>query len=315
MDPFSQSSRGVGVPNSPSYPSKKVMAFVRGTGVIGSGGLGFLLITPTVANDMPTGYVTKNGYASSVINGPAYNTANGGSCTPTPIFMPQLPYDNSTLLRSDDETLVRNLVESRVISCSAKLMYTGTDLNMSGQYYVYGDQNGDTISGQQHSDGFDASMAYSIDTLSTFEATEIMQANRKGAQILILPPNHEALDYTKQNYSDVRRVYPFSVNQRSNWNGIYVGAPANVIAITGVAGQPFYYEIVTHIEYVGTKVPQSEMTENLSDVVGMDIVNSILSRAQRRIASGNNTSLKSCIIREMQEQKVHFGSGKRTLDG
>lgn len=63
------------------------------------------------------------------------------------------------------------------------------------------------------------------------------------------------------------------------------GAASGLIMMTGVAGQSFYFEAIVHVEYVGAGVTQSLMTYGGADVVGLDVVQDVLAKAQRLAAS------------------------------
>lgn len=313
LTPFNPRVRQCHVPSSPSYPSYKAMGFVRGSGAIGTNGVGFVAIAPTLVNDKGFVYYSTSAYTRFISAQPASEVALPGGNTNCPAWSActNLPYSSTQLTAG----LSKEKIEGRIVSCSLRAMFTGTELNRSGLVYSYVDADGDNTLGNTHlssviGDGYD------IATLSSKEGTEIGVNAKKYTQIVILPPNNNAYDYTNSNASITRQCFPYATNGETiTINGDTVnGAASGLIMMTGVAGQSFYFEAIVHVEYVGAGVTQSLMTYGGADVVGLDVVQDVLAKAQRLAASDAQKTLESCIHDVMANERVKFGSGKRTVD-
>lgn len=312
LTPFDQSVRTAHVPNIPSYPTYKAMGFVRGTAYIGTAGVGFVALSPCLANDTPAVYYSTAAYTQTVAAGPPADvfTTTGNATTPAIAFMTNLPFANASIISTTPGTKI----EGRIVSAALRAEYSGTELNRSGMIYAYMDPDGDNVLGGNHNFAV-AGNGVSIAELSSKEATEIYQVKKAYTTVLALPPNAHAYDFTNQNASLVRQNYPYSSGDNMTYGvSTSVGAAPVIIMFTGVAGMSIYFEGIVHVEYEGAGVTQSLLTESHSDVVGLDAVQNILSRAQRKAASDAQISFATALNRTMNEEKVVFGSGRRSVD-
>ncbi len=311
LKPFDQEVRNVGIPTTPSYPTYKVMGFIRGTGYIGTQGVGFVALCPVMANDAAAVYYTTAAYAQNMAAQPASDvgTLTGGPNIPAVSLFTNLPYTAAQLT----STTANNKIEGRMVSASLRAQYSGTELNRSGMIYAYADPDGDNTLGGPHINAA-AGSGYTIDSISTKEATEIYPVKKGFTQLVVLPPNSSCLDFTNQNASAVRQVSPYASGEVITLNGNSQGPASCLLMFTGVAGQSFYFEAVVHVEYEGAGVTQSLLTESHADVVGLDAVQNILSRAQRKCAGDPQLTFNSSINKIMRDEKVVFGVGKRSVD-
>jgi len=240
IDPFSQAVRGAHIPTTPSFPTYKVTGFVRGVAYIGTQGVGFVAVAPTIVNDLPSIFVSTAAYAQTVSAGPPsdVSTSTGNATCPAYGFCNNLPY-TSTQLTS---VASGQKIEGRIVSAGFKVEYTGTELNRSGLMYAYTDPDGDNLLGSSHAfavagDGID------IIKLSGKEGTEISSNGRRGCSVVILPPNSYSLDFTNQNATATRQCYPYSSGDNMTFDSTKtVGAAPAIIMFTGVAGQSVYFE-------------------------------------------------------------------------
>lgn len=320
ISPFAQEVRGAHIPSTPSYPTYKVMGFIRGTGFIGTAGVGFVALSPCLNNDQPSLFYSTAAYSLDHANGPNndFTSPNGTTLAPAFVSFTNLPYTAAQI----SSTAPKTKIEGRTVSVALRLQYTGTELNRSGMIYAYSDPDCDGTLGQNHSstqaegDGSGTTFipGYNIATLSAKEGTEIYPVRKGYTQLVILPPNQYSMDFTNQNANAVRQNYPYSNGENIATSTATIGSPPAIIMVTGVAGQSFYFEAIVHNEYEGSGVVQSLLTQSESDVVGCDAVQNVLSRAQRMAATDGQLSFQKCVSLTMKREKVTFGSGKRSVD-
>jgi len=298
IDPFNQNVKSVGTPRPGSMPSYKVTGFSRGVGYIGLNGLGYVTFAPCLCNDKPcVTYTTAATNSEYILSIPTDYTMPG-AYAPAIANMSNLPYTYSTLTTTITNTSARSVVEGRIVSASLRAYYTGTTLNSSGQYYGYSDPDFESVVSDAHLQAANAGGGYKISSLGEKEACEIKFADRAGMQIIYIPPGENLSDYPQNNANVTRKTFPYSNGLLNGAAADGIGVPTGVICLTGVAGQSFYFEAVTHAEYVGPGVPQALLTASYSDTVGYDAVQMLLSRAQRRAASDARKSLRACILEE-----------------
>lgn len=311
IHPFDPEVRSAHIPTTPSYPTYKVMGFIRGTGYIGTQGIGFVAFAPTVANDSSCVYYTTAAYAQNMAAPAASDSGilSGGATIPAIAVMSNLPYTSSQITAT-----TRNAkIEPRIVSAALRLQFTGTELNRSGLVYAYTDPDGDNTLGDSHTLG-NAGNGYTIDQLSAKEATEIVPVRKGYTQLVALPPTSYGTDFTNQNANVARQIWPYSVGDNITINGNTNGGASTLIMITGIPGQSFYFEAITHAEYVGAGVVQSLLTPGEADVVGLDAVQNLLSKAQRAVVSDAQASFAKAVKDTMAKENIKFGTGKRSVD-
>lgn len=305
LNPFSGRVKKVGVPRPGSQPSLKITGFLRGTGYIGTNGFGFVYAMPTLANDRCAAAVSVADYAGTQIaqfnNNHPVNTqtvdTNRGLYSPYPVYMTNLPFTSAQL---DDAAYTHS---GRIVSCSLRMQYTGTELNRSGQYYAIVDPDFAPITGLSHSISVNGS-GYDVATASARDACEIQPVTRNGdMRIVYTPPDNRMFDYSRQEASTLRKNYPFCQGQAQADNATSQGQAA--IMITGIPGESFYFEMVTHCEYM-THSFQSQLTESVSDVVGFDSLACVLNRAQREVAADVHCNIRKAIKQELRKERIVF---------
>lgn len=305
LDPFAFDVKTVGSPRPGAVPSFKATGFVRGVGYIGTAGVGFVWFSPSLANTTTVCGVTTAAYAHS-ITGPIASdgTANdpGGANSPQGVLMSNLPYSWTQLTTNDP----KSVIEGRIVSSSLRVYYTGTQLNMSGQFYGYSDPDLMSVVGPNHTAATVPTGGYSPSDLGTKDACEISAIGKNDMRLVIIPPQENFLDYPSLNVSSLRKTYPFSSNTASGIVSGACGAPTCVIMVTGVAGQSFYYEAITHAEFVGPGVMQSLLSESFTDAIGYDACNTILLRASRRAANDPRCDFAKCVREEMARDRIRM---------
>lgn len=305
INPFDLSLKQIGVPRQGSQPSQKVTGFVRGTGYIGTAGVGFVYVMPCLANDRAIAGVTTDDYAFNMLAqfdnlNPVLNQ-NGNSASPKSVYMSNLPYNFAQLTAPVTGT---SLVDGRIVSVSLRVMYTGTNLNKSGNYYSMVQPDFLNIVGGTHS-APTAGNGYTVDTMASFDCTEISSVQQvKESRIIWIPNNINLYDYPFPNATTPRKIYPYAEGQMQ-FDGA-TGCGTGAIMITGMPGESFYFEIVLHAEYTGPGVAQGLLTESFSDAVGFDAVACSLMKGQRLAASQPNATLGQTIRSELRAEKIVY---------
>jgi len=285
-DPWHEQALHSSIPMSAGM-THKVCGFVRGQFEIGTGGHGFIFISPTLARDAPmithTNVAFTHNYFS-VLTG--LDTLEAGV---NMVPMANLPYSSNQLIADDNVPAVTG----RIVSVSVRVKYTGTELNRSGLSYGFRSPRHSSVQTTA------AGNAASIDYLGTHFETYIRSNERKQFSVNDHAIRQSELELSQMaqfefaNLQNARTaaIYPYSRTNKAwttvggvEWtidNGVnqgYVGAPTMVIAVTGVNGSPYQYEVITHVEYSGVAATASS-TPTHSDAQGTQRVIAAAHRA------------------------------------
>jgi len=316
--PFSTSVSQVNIPKTPATRSYKVTGFLRGTGYIGTTGLGFVAIAPSLCNNRPCVFYSTSAFGMSTIAPPPNdktfgNSALGAGQYPATSNMTNLPYTFDAL--TSFTTAGQSDISGRIVSCSLRVYYTGTTLNESGQYLAYSDPDCVNVLGDQH-DSTTNSNGYNSTGLSQKDACEILNVRKdKEVSIVVTGVNEDMDDYARASAPNVRKTYPLSslATYTDSASAICGVAPA-VVMVTGVKEMPFYFEMVTHAEFIGPGVVQALLSDTEVDVVGYDAVKNVLQHAQREVAANPRLTFKNAVNQELRRQHIVAGTGHRSVD-
>lgn len=295
--PFSQEALGACIPSTPSQATHKVGGFLRGDGAIGTAGVGFILLSPCVANDVPTLLYSTAAYTSAVINVMASaNNLQTGVATST---VSNLPYTSFQLGNQSLNDL--QAVRGRVVASGLTVQYTGTALNESGMVYLVREPNHSNVAFAPNT-----TVGQSTSSIGSFQYTELCPFTREKCCISDFASKYDDLNFIDEGagatvlqsatnscypYSDSNPLYPGAVvgflNQYVSPSGLSVpmGSATVIIMITGVAGQTFHFELSTHCEYIGVPA-QSSLTPSENDAEGTGHVLTAANQvSQRKVAS------------------------------
>jgi len=314
--PFSQNAQMACIPSGSNIDSARYMCFIRGDITIGTGGVGYLLLSPTPYNDTCCALVTN-----SLFTGSSVSPLTAAS-TPVAGLTP-LSFPNSRFACASGITAPNNLrVQARLVGGGLKLYYTGTELNKGGLMSVYTNPTHQPVS-------YLISGAPTASLLGAFQETAIFPVTRNPYEYPLTPVREEELSYLKLSAAAVvgdttctRYAYPWSgggqtINSGFPWvapiglAGLSWGAPTTVVFITGVAGSTIHFEYALHCEAVG------DLTEGMrvgadSDVVGVDTMMAALSRYQIERNSKPHLSSAAVLkgtfadVTRMREAKVRL---------
>lgn len=300
-NPFSQESLGACIPSTPSQSTHKAAGFLRGDGAIGTSGVGFIIVSPACANDVPALMYSTAAYTSSVINVMASaNNLNAGVATS---FLSNLPYNSFQLTNQAINDL--QSVRGRMVASGLTIQYTGTALNESGMVYLVRDPNHSNVAFAPNT-----TVGQSTSSIGSYQYTELCPFTREKCFISDFASKYDDLNFIDEGsgatvnqsntnacypYSDSNPLYPgavvgflYSVLSGSNAQ-VVTGSATMIIMVTGVPGQTFHFEMSNHCEYVGPPC-QASLTPNETDSEGTGSVLTAANQiAQRKVASPKST--------------------------
>jgi len=266
-----------------------VTAFARGSGAIGTQGVGFVAVSPCLANDKATAFATDSGFTSATIK--PLNGVVGNLTTGVAESFSNSPYTADQLA---DIPGIAPGVNGRVVAVSLRIRYTGTELNRSGNVYAYSDPARQTL------------YSLSATQLAARAGTIVSEFGREFTQVdAHIQTGYEAA-YSKQApgtspYEEMDSLYPYS-DGKYMYDGLDVAsvrAPGSVCLaamVDGVPGATFYYEVVLHLEFIGIAA-SAVLTPSDVDATGTLIVATALDRIPRMIAA---------IPHDVRKRKKHY---------
>lgn len=271
MEPFSNEARNAYIPKPPSCRTQKATAYSRGTFSVSDAGSGFIMVAPCSASDQNSIWTSSTASVATSFTMPTASNANGIYGYP----LGNLPFNRASIT----STAVGTLVESRVVSYSLRVYYTGAVNTCSGTYYVYSDPDTDSVVGLG---------AYALGVRDATEVCAIQLG--KSVSTIIIPVRGSQTQFPAPNSQNAYQVYPYSDSQTvvdaTNSSTTSVGVPCAGVFIAGAsAAATFNYEVVEHIEYNGNGVPQSFLTPSSADAVGFDLCQVVLNDAVRNISA------------------------------
>lgn len=242
-DPFNPMARDACIPVYPSPPSIKASAVGRLTMAIGTQGVGFVLVSPCLANNLPALFYTNSSYALATISPLSANstlqTGIVASNMSSPFTRAQLAITNGS-----------STVSGRMVSMGLRVRYTGTTMNESGAYYCYVTPDHSNVLANGISSPSD---------LGFFSETVVNNVTREPCELSIYSIDSAETQYSSQASEGTSQLYyPYS-GHNTTFNGAFtytdtsvlVGSPCAIIAVTGVAGSTFVMEIIQHHEFTG----------------------------------------------------------------
>lgn len=283
-NPFS-TQVGVCIPTSSGIvrPSMKVRAitrFVASVGTNTSGPLGYALFMPTVANNCTTVLYSDAG-SNLTSASPALPPGPGVQF----VTLTSLPYRKTDFLGGTPFTSPS--VQGRIVSYGVRFRYIGTELNKGGRMYCLVEPDHDNLYGA----GFQS--------LGNYKECICLPVSRTWQEMVVCSQSSTEVDYPQNQYAlaassvagvtadaceELLSCYPLSQMQflsatAANALSVVGGAPLAIL-FDGMAGNTFEFEVVTHVEYVGS-ISQSMLTESHADSQGFSIVQNTAGRVNQ----------------------------------
>lgn len=274
--PFSANAIGACVPSFPARPSYKVHSRITGTFSIGTAGIGYIGVAPCVANDKKCIYYTSSAFSGSSLA--------VGATGMTSITNGSNPYASSAFVPSSQST---DAMTARIVSIGLRIRYTGTELNRGGLIYGLVHPN----HGNLHQTTTDA--------MSVFRECIRRPVSRSWTQVVASAIDTDEADYPDP--SDMMAIgtassiiqaglistFPFSSGNCVTSSNLDLGGIPMAFMVNSSPGNQFEYEIISHLEYIGTQV-QNAVTPSHADAVGLSKIIEVKGMAD--VNAANNTS-------------------------
>lgn len=284
--PFSEAARGSCVPIG-GQPSYRVTAFIRGDGAIGTAGVGYVAMSPTVANDAPFIFATDATYTQvglSVVS--ALNNLRTGVNS----YVHNGPFSASRVYPGPHD---KPTAQARIVGCGLSVNYSGTTLNQSGMATTYRSGNHLSAITQGTVD------VATIGSLGARPDAIVCPFTRDPCVLADFASTETEMSYPDgiENGDQVLTVYPYgksvlhfptSLGNQTTYtvNGIPVSPPTSIIAVSGVAGQAFHWEAIIHMEYIGDQAA-AQLTPSHADPIGTEIVRTVSGQVAEQRALPN----------------------------
>lgn len=269
IDPWGPGAVGACIPTSPNRPSYKHTAYKKATITVGANGYGFCIVSPCLSNNSVAYWTTTNTFTGSTANvsvdTPQLGTVSG--------FMNSLPFSQADFVDTSPGTF-RPAIRGRIVSVSASVYYTGTELSRGGRTVCFASPD--------HSSVNEASFST---ILSYREASEEpVPQDRSKCSVMTY-----SIDPTEKEYPDfpatsseaaqvVQSCYPLSAQAALSTVGagdVYVGQPVMVIWVQSVEGTTWAVDIIQHSEFIGPKADPM-LTPNKISTTGVALVETAL---------------------------------------
>lgn len=249
-DPWSPEALGACVPCPPVRNSQKVRAFSRYTAIVGSSGVGFAFLTPTISKTNAS-VITSTG----AFTGALFSTVTIAAGGYIPAVIGSIPYTatqvtNSAGTAPSDATC-------RIVAAGLAWQYTGTVSNMSGVCYSLCHPDHGNLNGED---------------FSTYSETTVQRVDSGRHWVTIHGMNSDETRFGIGTGNGIGHFYPMSSSELffPSGDADLGGSPVGVW-FTGTPNSTFLIEAVVHLEYAGQLV-QSIATPSHADAVGFDVV-------------------------------------------
>lgn len=269
IDPWGPGAIGACIPTSPNRPSYKHTAYKKATITVGNGGYGFCIVSPCLANNAVAYWTTTDTFAGSTANvsldTPQLGTVAGN--------MTSLPFAQNDFIDISPGTF-RPAIRGRIVSVSASVYYTGTELNRGGRTVCFASPD--------HSSVNEASFST---ILSYREASEEpTPQDRSKCTVMTY-----SIDPTEKEYPDfpagsaealqvIQSCYPLSAQSALSTVGVvdqYTGQPVMVIWVQSAPQTTWAVDIIQHSEFIGPKADPMLTPNNIS-TTGVALVETAL---------------------------------------
>lgn len=295
VDPFSSTGRDVFLPIGYSAPSYRVRGFMRVMVSIGTGGVGFVSMVPTVAKDAPCLWYTTSAFTGSAFV-PYTDVA-------TPVLstgvvaasMSTLPFSGSDIMPSNaGEVYSASCVDCTCVAWGMEVMNASTEVNLGGTITAYSDPARNSLYGVTQAQ------------LASYMDAQVVLGTRQRVGLTAYPIEEEETEFspvvrTRNNGNIMTSsFYPMNWGYgTANCTSNTVPASSNVIIFTGVPGSQYLVNIVGFNEYSG--IPTQLVNKaKIVDPQGFSKVMDVLSRA-RMMCQAQGMRLRDAVGRAERE--------------
>lgn len=245
------------VPDNITLESYKFAVRARGSGAIGSGGVGYIAVNPynpyiySSTNNV-CGFVTGSGFAGTTFSDP---TVGGVSQIATDATMPYTNADNY------DQAY-------RVVGAGLKVQYTGNVMNQQGLFVIARDPSNSPFVG-----------GTTIPALLLFRETTQLRVDQNWHCVLWKPATASDITYAPRGIDiDGTMLTGTKLFNTNPTMGIFITG--------GTAGASFEYDFIVWFEMTGRTLPS--ISTSHSDPIGMSAVSAAVSSHQPETTPANN---------------------------
>lgn len=230
VDPWAMEAEGACVPIDVPGPSYKGKSFMTIDVTLGTAGVGFIAVAPTVVNDKNAVTYSGSTYAGTTID---CNTATTGV---NAAKFTTLPATYANVVTS-------NIAQGRVVVAGIRIKYTGSPLYETGSMYILGDSNRQILHGFGSSD------------ISAQTIARVKGVSRKNHTLTQTNNNAVEREYSDElRYSTPLQVYPYGGTNGTVDTVIPATMGILIKGATTSAGQTFQVDLMLRNEYTGVMV-------------------------------------------------------------
>jgi hypothetical protein len=211
----------------------KCKSFKTVTVAIGTQGVGFVCVAPTIVNDKFAISYSDATYALDY-----FNVTDATTGVVNAKF--------NTLPVTYADIVTNNVAQGRVVVAGIRPRYTGSPLYQTGSMYIIGDSNRQLLAGLTAAD------------VSEQSVTRVKGVNRNPHTLVQTNNNATERQYSDENYGNIPlQVYPYG----SGAGTVDTAPPATMgilfVGATSSVGQTFQVDIMLRAEYTGLKAAPS----------------------------------------------------------
>lgn len=306
-EPFHSSAPGVTNPAGYVNATQKATGHLRFSMNCGTTGFGYVLVSPTAANDAPCIWYTTTAYTGSIAAILTANNTIGAGWVRTSIS--NLPYTAADMCPTAGTA--NPPVQSRVIAYSVRVTYAGTVFDRGGFFYILTDPVHNGLAGA------------GTDDIGTFKEAQVLPITEEFVECSCHPINSSEDHFpdpestASVNWTQTS-LYPFSsgdtqypttfrgsttfaqtvgaagINASAN-----MGSPCMIIGIAAKSSSQFVVEVIAHVEYVGSK-PAPMATANYPDHVGAQLVKHAAAQLTHRIMSDRKKTKRAHMMEALK---------------
>lgn len=272
--------------------------------------MGFIGIAPTTCNDLASIYYSSTAYTGSSLSVGATgvtvqnNTAN--------------PYVHTLFIPSN---VSKDALSSRIVSVGLRIRYTGTELNKGGLIYGLVLPNHGNLHATTPTD------------MSAWRECIRRPVTRAWTTIVASAIDTDEGDYpdvsellainttNSLNEAVIKSLYPFSSGNAVSTANPNLGGIPMAFMITSTEANSFEFEVITHMEIIGSLV-QNSVTPSHADAIGLSKIIEVKGMADINAASNTSNvpyeknfadSLKTGIS-QMVDTTVEVASVAKTIN-
>jgi len=305
-NPWSPLADMASIPIGNGRGTQKATSFNRFDITVGDSGVGWLIVAPTVCNDVQFAYVTGALYAGTTAVPYAIGSSYTFNTGVTGITATNLPYTAAQLKAPyNTEGVASTGVYGRVVSAGITAWYTGTTLNQGGLVYCFSDPDHMSVVGQ------------SVALLGARKETEISNVSRMKCYLSDYPLTESECNFDRTDQyqaatgggTRVSNVVPplapfasgFGVGPDSAGTTTFIDTtfqPTMIIMVTGVKGNTVHVELCQHVEYQGP-ASEGKLTPSSVDRIGFDKVQAAMGLAVTKRNARNGDDLGTLFLESL----------------